>query len=97
MIALPKTVLHVFKVRNGSPSGHHAKSGASLHSSLDDNQEHQAGVHAFQGNVWVFFDRGLIGAAAGLQHLTGEPVLQKLGQSHRYHRRVFLAPPWPEI
>jgi predicted ATPase len=46
---------------------------------------------------WVFFDRGLVDAAAGLQHLTGEPTLMKLGQSHRYHRRVFLAPPWPEI
>jgi predicted ATPase len=46
---------------------------------------------------WVFFDRGLVDAAAGLQHMTGEPVLGPLGQSHRYHRRVFLAPPWPEI
>jgi predicted ATPase len=46
---------------------------------------------------WVFFDRGLVDAAAGLQHLTGEPVLAALGQSHRYHRRVFLTPPWPEI
>jgi predicted ATPase len=45
----------------------------------------------------VFFDRGLIDAAAGLQYLTGEPVLAALGQSHRYHRRVFLTPPWPEI
>ena len=24
-------------------------------------------------------------------------MLEKLGQSHRFHRRVFLAPPWPEI
>jgi predicted ATPase len=46
---------------------------------------------------WIFFDRGLIDAAAGLQHLTGEPVLAALSQSHRYHRRVFLTPPWPEI
>ena len=46
---------------------------------------------------WVFFDRGLIDAAAALQHLTGEPALLPLGQTHRYHRRVFLAPPWPEI
>jgi len=46
---------------------------------------------------WVFFDRGLVDAAAGLQYLTGEPVLAALGQSHRYHRRVFLTPPWPEI
>ena len=38
---------------------------------------------------WVFFDRGLIDAAAGLQHLTGEPVLTTIGQTHRYHRRVF--------
>jgi predicted ATPase len=46
---------------------------------------------------WVFFDRGLVDAAAALQSLTGEQVLGPLGQSHRYHRRVFLTPPWPEI
>ena len=46
---------------------------------------------------WVFFDRGLIDAAAGLEHLTGEPALAALKSTHRYHRRVFLAPPWPEI
>ena len=48
-------------------------------------------------NGWVFFDRGLIDAVAALQHLTGEPVLNALAQDHRYHRRVFLTPPWPEI
>ncbi len=46
---------------------------------------------------WVFFDRGLIDAAAAFQHLTGEPALTTLGRAHRYHRRVFLTPPWPEI
>jgi|SRR5215472_15554657 len=46
---------------------------------------------------WVFFDRGLVDAAAALQHLTGEKTLDTLGQKYRYHRRVFLAPPWPEI
>lgn len=46
---------------------------------------------------WVFFDRGLVDAAAALQHLTGEPALAALHWEHRYHRRVFLAPPWPEI
>jgi predicted ATPase len=46
---------------------------------------------------WVFFDRGLIDAAASLQHLTGEPALQTLCLLHRYHQRVFLTPPWPEI
>ena len=46
---------------------------------------------------WVFFYRGLIDAAAGLQYLTGEAVLEPLSQTHRYHHGVFLAPPWPEI
>jgi len=46
---------------------------------------------------WVFFDRGLIDAAAALQHLTREPALDGIGPLHRYHRRVFFTPPWPEI
>jgi predicted ATPase len=48
-------------------------------------------------NGWVFFDRGLVDAAAALQHLTGEPALTTLAQEHLYHRIVFLTPPWPEI
>jgi predicted ATPase len=46
---------------------------------------------------WVFFDRGLVDAAVALQHLTGEPALAALAQEHRYHRMIFLTPPWPEI
>jgi predicted ATPase len=46
---------------------------------------------------WLFFDRGLLDAAAALQHRTGELALATLGQANRYHRRVFLTPPWPEI
>jgi len=46
---------------------------------------------------WVFFDRGLIDAAAALEHLTGQPVVQSLGVVNRYNKRVFLTPPWPEI
>jgi predicted ATPase len=46
---------------------------------------------------WIFFDRSLIDAAVALQHLTREPALEQFGQAHRYHRRVFLAPPWPEL
>jgi predicted ATPase len=46
---------------------------------------------------WVFFDRGLIDAAAGLERLSGESALTHLGQSRHYHRHVFLTPPWPEI
>jgi len=46
---------------------------------------------------WVFFDRGLIDAAAALEHVTGEPVVQRLGLVYRYNKRVFLTPPWPAI
>jgi predicted ATPase len=46
---------------------------------------------------WVFFDRGLVDAAAALEHATSEAVLETLGRAHRYHRQVFLTPPWPEI
>jgi predicted ATPase len=44
---------------------------------------------------WVFFDRGLVDAAAALEYATGEPALSEL--PYRYHPIVFLAPPWPEI
>jgi predicted ATPase len=47
--------------------------------------------------AWIFFDRSLIDAAVALQQLTREPVLEQFGQTHRYHHRVFLAPPWPEL
>lgn len=46
---------------------------------------------------WVFFDRGLIDAAAGLENLTGETALAPLSGVHRYYQRVFMTPPWPEI
>jgi predicted ATPase len=46
---------------------------------------------------WVFFDRGLIDAAIALEHASGEPVAAPLCREHRYHREVFLTPPWPEI
>lgn len=46
---------------------------------------------------WVFFDRGLLDAAAALQELTGTPLLDDLNRSCPYHSQVFLTPPWPEI
>ena len=52
---------------------------------------------AIQSTGWVFFDRGLIDAAAALEHATGEPVADTLKQHDRYHSRVFLTPPWTEI
>ena len=45
----------------------------------------------------VFFDRGLVDAAVGLQFAGGEPYHQTLGDRRHYWRTVFLAPPWPEI
>jgi predicted ATPase len=52
---------------------------------------------ARENSGWVFFDRGVIDAASALEDLTGEPILRDLGALHRYHRRVFMAPPWPQI
>ena len=45
----------------------------------------------------VFFDRGLIDAAAALERLYGVPLAQSLGDCAPYGSRVFLAPPWPAI
>ncbi len=52
---------------------------------------------AHRAKGWVLFDRGVIDAVAGLHHLTGQPNLAILTRRYRYHRRVFLVPPWPEI
>jgi predicted ATPase len=52
---------------------------------------------AWNRRGWVFFDRGLIDAVSALEDVTGEPMLQAFGAQHRYHRKVFLAPIWPEI
>jgi len=46
---------------------------------------------------WIFFDRGLVDAAVALQHATGHPAASILAQSRRYHGKVFITPPWPEI
>ncbi|WP_323015294.1 AAA family ATPase [Devosia sp.] len=46
---------------------------------------------------WTFFDRGLVDAACALSHATAEPPEAAALAAHRYHRQVFMAPPWPEI
>jgi len=79
-----KTARHI---RSFPPEAERAAAGALLTALAD-----RAAASALDG--WVFFDRGLIDAAANLQFMTGEPALATLGQSHRYHRRVFLTPPW---
>lgn len=43
----------------------------------------------------VFFDRGLVDAAAAIAHLTGH--WPEGDFAHVYGLTVFLAPPWPEI
>lgn len=49
------------------------------------------------GDEWVFFDRGLVDAAANLEYLTGEKGRLEQGHDRHYHRQVFFTPPWPEI
>ena len=46
---------------------------------------------------WVFLDRGLIDAAVAVAHATGERVDALVPATVKFHRTVFLAPPWPEI
>lgn len=46
---------------------------------------------------WTFFDRGLVDAAAALEQAGGPAIAATLEGSARYHRRVFLTPPWPEL
>jgi predicted ATPase len=38
---------------------------------------------------WVFFDRGLVDAAAALEHATSEPTIARLCKEYRYHVNVF--------
>lgn len=44
----------------------------------------------------IFFDRGLVDAAAALEHATGRSILHVF-VNERYNQRVCLTPPWPEI
>jgi predicted ATPase len=60
---------------------------ASARSAITIALADQAAAYSLDG--WVFFDRGLIDAAAALQRLTGEPALATFGQANRYHRRFF--------
>lgn len=55
----------------------------------------RAGVAEADG--FVFFDRGLIDAAAALERAAGVPVAQTLQRLPRLHQLVFMTPPWPEI
>lgn len=50
-----------------------------------------------QETGWVFFDRGLVDAAVALDHAGGQAAAITLARFPRYHRTVFLTPPWPDI
>lgn len=59
-----------------------------------------ADFDAAAGDGPVFFDRGMIDAAAALERATGVPAAASLAEKaggRRYARRVILAPPWPEL
>ena len=45
----------------------------------------------------VFFDRGLVDAAVALQFAGGPSCRATLGPRRHYAKRVFVAPPWPDI
>lgn len=54
---------------------------------------------ALQTSGIVFFDRG-VPDVAGYLRLIGQPVpehVRKAVETFRYHRQVFIAPPWREI
>ena len=46
---------------------------------------------------WVFFDRGLVDACSALASNTGTSIESYLEGKPRYHRTVFLTPPWEDI
>jgi len=46
---------------------------------------------------WVFFDRGLIDALVALDYYSQSSSIEQVAAENRYHRKVFLTPPWPEI
>jgi predicted ATPase len=50
-----------------------------------------------EADGWVFFDRGLVDAAVALEHAAGVAASRTLLEHDRFHRQVFIAPPWPDI
>jgi len=68
---------------------------AFLHLALAMAQADYDAARSTEG--WVFFDRGVIDAVAGLYHLTGAPDPVVATRGYRFHRHIFLVPPWPEI
>lgn len=53
--------------------------------------------HAMQTQGTVFFDRGLIDAAAAYAHCAAAPLARTLPDPLPCHHAVFIALPWPDI
>jgi predicted ATPase len=70
---------------------------AAIAMALADRAALMAEDDPASGAAPVFFDRGLVDAAAALEHASGEKVLGDLAAAHRYNPLVFMTPPWPEI
>ncbi len=64
---------------------------SALELALDDHRK----AKDMQGAV--FFDRGIIDAAAVLVDLAADQAANDHLKTQYYNRNVFLAPPWPEI
>jgi len=50
-----------------------------------------------RASCWVFFDRGLIDALFALDSCTACSSIEQVAAENRFHHKVFLTPPWPEI
>jgi len=83
------------QMRQGGDALPWADMGAFLHEALQVARLDIERVALATGPV--FFDRGLVDAAAALQRLFGVPMSQTLGDFRPYGLLVLLAPPWPEI
>ncbi|WP_137113423.1 AAA family ATPase [Mesorhizobium sp. GR13] len=83
------------QVANGGTALPWVDLAAFLHLAIDVALADRQAVASESG--WVFFDRGLVDAASALEAIKGGNVLESLCSAHGYHRRVFMAPPWPEI
>lgn len=68
---------------------------AFLHKAIELALADLARAQALPGRV--FFDRGLLDAASGLEEISGKPVLRAYAEKWRFNPIVFLTPPWPEI
>ena len=65
---------------------------------VHDREQHRTAA-TLQGHTTAFFDRGIIDVV-GYLRLHQLPVphdLRSAARTVRYHHRVFVAPPWPDI